>query len=293
MNREDETLKKQGLFIGLVTLDAIYLSAGVPQNNQKIVATDSTINAGGPATNAAIAFSYLGNQSTLVGAVGQHPLTAIIYGELERYGVAIADLDPHRTEPPPLSSIIVTQATGDRAVISINATKSQILGDRLPLDSWEQFNIVLIDGHQMSVSQRIAQISHAQTIPVVLDGGSWKPGLETLLPFVDYALCSSNFYPPNCHNASEVFTYLANLGIPHIAMTNGENPIQYLSQGIPGWVEVPKVKVIDTLGAGDIFHGAFCHHILQEPFPRALASAAKIASDACQVFGARPRNNLT
>ncbi len=293
MNREDETLKKQGLFIGLVTLDVIYLSAGVPQNNQKIVATDSMINTGGPATNAAIAFSYLGNQATLLGAVGQHPLTAIIYGELERYGVAIADLDPHRTEPPPLSSIIVTQATGDRAVISINATKSQILGDRLPLDSWEKFNIVLTDGHQMSVSQRIAQISHAQTLPIVLDGGSWKPGLETLLPFVDYALCSSNFYPPNCHNASEVFTYLANLGIPHIAITNGENPIQYLSQGIPGWVEVPTVKVIDTLGAGDIFHGAFCHYILQEPFPRALASAAKIASDACQVFGARPRNHLT
>ncbi|MCT7955688.1 sugar kinase [Laspinema palackyanum] len=293
LKRDDETLKKQGLFVGLVTLDMIYLTAGVPQNNQKIVASDSMINAGGPATNAAIAFSYLSNHSTLLGAVGQHPLTAIVYEELEQYGVAIADLDPHRTEPPPLSSIIVTQATGDRAVISINATQSQILGDRLPLDSWSKFNIVLIDGHQMSISQRIAPISHAQTIPVVLDGGSWKPGFETLLPFIDYALCSSNFYPPNCHNASEVFTYLAQLGIPHIAITNGENPIQYLSQGIPGWVEVPKVKAVDTLGAGDIFHGAFCHYILQETFPRALASAAKIASSACEVFGTRQWMNLT
>ncbi|MCT7982352.1 sugar kinase [Laspinema sp. A4] len=293
LKREDKTGQKQGLFVGLVTLDVIYLTAGVPQNNQKLVATDSMINAGGPATNAAIAFSYLGNHSTLVGSVGQHPLTAIVYEELERYGVAIADLDPHRTEPPPLSSILVTQATGDRAVISINATKSQILGDRLPLDSWEKFNIVLIDGHQMSVSQRIAQISHAQTLPVVLDGGSWKPGFETLLPFVDYAICSSNFYPPNCHNASEVFTYLAHLGIPHIAITNGEKPIQYLSQGISGLVEVPQIKSVDTLGAGDIFHGAFCHYILQKSFPQALAAAAKIASSACEVFGTRPWMHLT
>ncbi|MBO0350572.1 sugar kinase [Phormidium pseudopriestleyi FRX01] len=293
LNPDDKTLKKQGLFVGLVTLDVIYLTAGVPQNNQKIVATDSMINAGGPATNAAIAFSYLGNHSTLVGAIGQHPLTAIVYEELEQYGVAIADLDPQRTEPPPLSSIIVTEATGDRAVISINATKSQILGDRLPLDSWSKFNIVLTDGHQMSVSQRIAQITHAQTIPIVLDGGSWKPGFENLLPFINYALCSSNFYPPNCHNSSEVFTYLANRGIPHIAITNGENPIQYLSQGIPGWVEVPKVKALDTLGAGDIFHGGFCHYILQETFPQALASAAIIASDACQGFGTRHCMTLT
>ncbi len=289
----DEPRKKQGLFVGLVTLDMIYLTAGVPQNNQKMVASDSMIHAGGPATNAAIAFSYLGNHATLLGAVGQHPLTALVYEELARYEVAIADLDPHRREPLPLSSIIVTEATGDRAVISINATQSQIWGDRLPLDSWEQFNIVLIDGHQMSVSQQIAQISHAQTVPIVLDGGSWKPGFETLLPFVDYAICSSNFYPPNCHNASEVFTYLAHLGIPHIAITNGEKPIQYLSQGIQAAVEVPQVKSVDTLGAGDIFHGAFCHYILQQPFPQALASAAKIASRACEVFGTRHWMNLS
>ncbi len=286
-------MAKQGLFVGLVTIDVMYLTAGVPKNNQKIVASDSIINAGGPATNAAIAFSYLGNQPTLLGAVGKHPLTAIVYEELERYGVAIADLDPNRTEPPPLSSIIVTEATGDRAVISINATKSPILTDVLPLDSWDNFNIVLIDGHQMSVSQLIAQISHAQNIPIVIDGGSWKPGFEKILPFVCYAICSSNFYPPNCYNSSQVFTYLSNLGIPHIAITNGEKPIQYLSNGLQGSLEVSKIKAVDTLGSGDIFHGAFCHYILQETFERALAGAAKIASRACESWGTRHWMNLT
>jgi sugar/nucleoside kinase (ribokinase family) len=41
------------------------------------------------------------------------------------------------------------------------------------------------------------------------------------------------------------------------------------------------------MGAGDIFHGAFCHYILQESFPDAIASAAKIASHSCQFFGTR------
>jgi sugar/nucleoside kinase (ribokinase family) len=280
-------MKKQGLFIGLVTLDIIYLAAGVPTNNQKIVASDSIINTGGPATNAAIAFSYLGNHSTLLGAVGRHPLTAIVSEELERYGVVLTDLDPHRTTSLPLSSIMITEATGDRAVISINATQSQILPDALPLESWEKFSIVLIDGHQMPVSQWIAPLCSRRNIPVVIDGGSWKPGLETLLPFVDYAVCSSNFYPPNCQNISEVFTYLSQLGIPHIAVTNGEHPIEYLSNGLRGAIPVPPINPIDTVGAGDIFHGAFCHYILQESFPEALASAAKIASYACEGFGTR------
>ena len=57
----------RGLFVGLVTLDLIYLANSAPQNNQKIVATDYTVAAGGPATNAAVTFSHLGNQATVLG----------------------------------------------------------------------------------------------------------------------------------------------------------------------------------------------------------------------------------
>ena len=77
------------------------------------------------------------------------------------------------------------------------------------------------------------------------------------------------------------------MGIPHIAITNGEKPIQYISQGTNGWVEVAQINPVDTLGAGDIFHGAFCHYILEESFIDAIALAAKIASHSCQFFGTR------
>jgi len=278
---------KSALFVGLITLDLIYLADSPPQNNQKLVATDYTVAAGGPATNAAVAFSHLGNQATVLGVLGSHPMTQLIYTDLENYQVAIIDLDSNKDTPPPVSSIIVTQSTGERAVISINAMKTQANITSIPANILENIDIVLIDGHQMGVSQIIAQMAKKQNIPVVIDGGSWKPGFAEILPFVDYAICSANFYPPHCQNQEDVFAYLQNFNIPYIAITQGENPIQYLNSGQFGVVNVPRIQPVDTLGAGDIFHGAFCHYILGTGFIEALALASNVSAKACQFFGTR------
>ena len=202
---------QRGLFVGLITLDLIYLADSAPKNNQKIVATDYTLAAGGPATNAAVTFSYLGNQAQVLGVVGSHPMTQLIRGDLANYQVAIADLQPTMNTAPPVSSIIVTQATGERAVVSINAAKTQASSASIPPDILQDIDIVFIDGHQMAVSHSIAQMAKAKNIPIVIDGGSWKPGFEQILPFVDYAICSANFYPPNCHTEEDVFAYLGDL----------------------------------------------------------------------------------
>jgi sugar/nucleoside kinase (ribokinase family) len=277
----------RGLFVGLVTLDLIYLADSPPGNNQKVVATDYTLAAGGPATNAAVTFSYLGNQTQLLGVLGCHPMTQLIRGDLANYQVAIADLQPSMSTAPHISSITITQSTGERAVISLNAVKTQATATSIPANILQDIDIVLIDGHQMAVSQRIVAMAKAENIPVVIDGGSWKPGFEEVLPFADYALCSANFYPPGCNTEVEVFTYLSQWNIPYIAITHGENPITYLSASGMGTVDVPQVTCVDTLGAGDIFHGAFCHYILQSSFTDALALSATIATDSCRFFGTR------
>ncbi|NEN93920.1 MAG: sugar kinase [Okeania sp. SIO3H1] len=280
-------MTKTGLFVGLITLDLVYLTTTYPEKNQKIVAADYTITAGGPGTNAAVTFSYFGNQTTLLCGLGNHPITHLIRADLEKQNVTIQDLDKNRSDPPPVSSIITTQNTGDRAVISINATKSQISKELIDPEIIHNVDIVLIDGHQMAASLKVAQLAKSKNIPIVIDGGSWKPGFEEILPFVDYAICSANFYPPNCESQEEVFAYLANQNIPHIAITQGEKPIKYLSQGKFGNVEVPKVNAVDTLGAGDIFHGAFCHYIFDGEFTEALANAVNIAAHSCKYFGTR------
>ena len=278
-----------GLFVGLVTLDLIYLAQSPPKNNQKLVAEDYTVAAGGPVTNAAVAFSYLGNNAQILGAVGCHPMTQLIERDLANYQIEIIDFNPTTENPPPVSSIIVS-SKGERAVISINAVKNQANIDAISADILQDIDIVLVDGHQMKLGCAIASLAKAENIPVVMDGGSWKPGFDGLLPFVDYAICSANFCPPN-RTTEEVFTYLNQFGIPHIAITHGEKPIEYLSQNLSqnqiNILDVPKIQAADTLGAGDIFHGAFCNYVLQEEFTTALEKSAKIAALSCQSFGTR------
>jgi sugar/nucleoside kinase (ribokinase family) len=280
-------MSKHGLFIGMVTLDLVYLTAGLPNNNQKIAAIDYTVTAGGPATNAAVAFSHLGNQATLLSVLGSHPITNLIQVDLTDRGVAIADLEPTRCEPPPVSSIIVTQSTGERAVVSLNSAHIQAAKDQIPFSNLQDVDVVLIDGHQMEVGLEIAKQAQSNQIPIVIDGGSWKPGFEQVLSLADYVICSANFYPPNCHSSEDTLTYLSGLGIKQIAITQGEKPIHYVYGDQTDFLEVPQTNVVDTLGAGDIFHGAFCHFILQTDFITALTEAAKIAAYACQFFGTR------
>ena len=274
---------KRGLFVGLVTLDLIYLAEASPLANQKIVAKESAIAAGGPATNAAVAFRALRNSATILGGLGQHPMTQLIRADLEQCGVEMVDLDADRTESPAVSSIVVTEATGDRSVVSMNAVKSQMNRDRIPDHILDRIDVVLIDGHQMQVGAEIARAAKKKNIPVVIDGGSWKAGFEMVLPFVDYAICSANFKPPTDR---ETFEFLASFGIPQIAVTHGNAAIAAW-QTEPFQIEVPQVKVIDTLGAGDFFHGAFCHYVLQESYAIALSNAAKFAAQTCQSFGTR------
>ncbi len=278
----------RGLFVGLTTLDVIYGVPHLPHANEKQVATDLAIAAGGPATNAAVTFRHLGNEATLLSGIGQNPITDLIRTDLIAQQVHCIDLLPDRTDPPPLSSITVTQQNGDRAVVSRNAFNWQASTAQIPKDILNGINIILIDGHQIEASLAIAQSARPQNIPVVLDGGSWKPGLEKVLPFVDCAICSADFFPPGCTTQAEVMQFLKDaIAQPNLAITHGSEPIQYLQADLNGQVTVPLITPVDTLGAGDTFHGAFCHWILQTDFADALAKSSAITALACQQFGTR------
>lgn len=283
---------KYGLFVGLSTLDMVYQVAALPQPNQKVVALEDALTAGGPATNAAVTFAYLGDRPTLLSVLGRHSLIQPIQADLQAHGVVWHDLAPDLDLPPPISSILVTQGTGDRAVVSRNATKTQVAADALPSSIrtaliQRQIDIVLIDGHQMALSGAIATLARQHQIPVVLDGGSWKPGLDTVLPMVDYAICSANFRPQGCADEQEAIAYLQRHAIPHLAITHGGDPIFAFTENNRHTLPVPPIASVDTLGAGDIFHGAFCHFILRQPFLDALQDSACIAAHACQSFGTR------
>lgn len=284
-----------GLFVGLTTLDCLYQAAHPPAADEKVVAAKSLLVSGGPATNAAVAFAQLGskldaaksNHATLLSAVGTHPITSLLKEDLQTYGVNLSDLTPNRQLPPPVSSIVVTAETGERAVVAGNAVDLQIPASELSADILQGIDVVLIDGHQMQVGAQVAQWAKAQNIPVVVDAGSWKPEFETVLEQADVVIASANFFPPECRTTTEVLAYLEDLGVAQMAITRGGEAILYRERGSAGEIPVPSIRAVDTLGAGDIFHGAFCHFHLAHTFEEALLKASRSASFACQYWGTR------
>lgn len=141
----------------------------------------------------------------------------------------------------------------------------------------------------MNVCLAAAKYAQSRGIPVVLDGGSWKEGTEELLNAVDMTLCSSDFTPPGCEGKESTMDYLFRLGVCKIAITAGENPIRYASREESGEIPVPRVSAVDTLGAGDIFHGAFCYYYSTNGgrFRNALECASVVASRSCESAGTR------
>jgi sugar/nucleoside kinase (ribokinase family) len=274
---------KHGLFVGLATLDWIYQADHAPAANEKVVAQQATMAAGGPATNAAVTFSQLGNAATVLAALGHHPLAQLVQDDLARWQVALVDLQPEQLAPPPVSSIVVTAATGERAVVSLNAQRRQWSGALQP--AWlSNIDILLVDGHQMALSEQLVRLARQSAIPVVVDAGSWKPGFEAVLAQADVVIASANFQPPT---QELPMAYLQRLNIPDIAITQGDQPILVHQNGILSQLAVPSVQVADTLGAGDIFHGAFCHYFPDYAFPEALQLASQVAARSCQFFGTR------
>jgi sugar/nucleoside kinase (ribokinase family) len=280
-------MRTKGIFAGLSTIDIIYTVSEPPAKNRKTAAQSQQILIGGPASNAAITFAFLGGSATLVAPVGRHPLSSMIKDECRQFEIDLIDLSPESQEAPPLSSVWV-DAEGQRSVVSANTSGRIIPPARVDTEALAEVGMLMVDGHAMQACKAWADAAKAAGIPVVLDGGSWKNGTDLLLKSVDVAICSADFLPPCCSTHRDVIDFLQAAGVTKIAITHGADPIQFVSSSGSGAIEVPQIEAVDTTGAGDIFHGAFCFDYASGcEFEQALRKAASIASESCRYRGTR------
>ena len=272
------------VFVGRSTLDLVYACARFPEPDGKVDAELSYRAGGGPALNAAVAFAGLGGRARLVSPVGKGPFADEVRQDVGGHGVELLDAAPGQADVLPVSSIVLTGAA--RAIVNQPLpAASGALADAL-IDGLfaERPAIVLSDGHLPELALPVLARARQAGVTTVLDGGSWKPWTATLLPLIDIAVVSSRFRPPG------VADVLAHLGetIPAVAVTGGPHPILWRSGGASGEIVPPRVEAVDTLGAGDIFHGAFCHALANgEDFAASLTAAAAVAARACTHWGPR------
>jgi len=280
-------MASKGIFVGLSTIDLVYSVDRFPAPNAKVAARSQEIFVGGPAANAAAAFRHLGGETTLVTAVGRHKLADLIREEMQERSIRLVDLTPDFDQPPAISSVTVTP-NGERNVVSANAAPVESLPPQIDEEVLQDASILLADGHFMSACLAWAKAARARGIKVVLDGGSWKSGSAELLQCVDTAILSADFRPPGCTTPIEILAFVSGQGVPNIAITNGPDPIRYATGVEQGVIAVPQVAVADTMGAGDVLHGAFCHFASAGfAFRQALEKAGRIASESCRYRGTR------
>jgi sugar/nucleoside kinase (ribokinase family) len=122
---------------------------------------------------------------------------------------------------------------------------------------------------------------------LVLDGGSWKPGTEEIAPLLTAAICSERFSVPGLSSdADSTLAWFAERGVPHVAVTRGPRSILGWDRGRRFEIEIAPIDAADTLGAGDVLHGAFCFHFARaQEFEPALRAASEIATRSCLGHG--------
>lgn len=260
---------------GLATLDLLYRVPAPPRPDEKVVADGLTVDAGGPALNAARTVVALGGRATLVTALGSGPVSALVRQRLA--GVAVVDLAPANWEVP--VSTVMVDGAGSRAVVSTNA-----VGLDAAAPPGFAADALLVDGHLADAALALARQAQARGKPVVLDGGSWKDVAPQLAPLLTMAALSAGFHLPG---GGDPLAWFLRQGAGAALRTNGEHPVEVRQGGRVEHVAVPSVHAVDTLGAGDVFHGALTFALARgAAAPDAVAEACRIAAKSVRHRGA-------
>lgn len=280
----------RGLFVGLTTLDVVHVVDRAPASNEKVTAAAQFLAAGGPAANAAVTFAALGGEATLVTAIGRGSVADVIVADLRSYGVRIVDLTPEDDDRAPVSAVCVTPATAQRSVVSMDATGVAMSapGPAEALDLVRDAAVVLIDGHHPALAVAIAHAARAATIPVVVDAGRWKPVMDALIDVDPHMLCSDDFRVPGTLTADDSARQLRRR-VGTVVTTHGPGAVDWVEHGDEGEVQVPAVHAVDTLGAGDVFHGAYAFALAdgERQLPERIAFAARVAGQRVATMGPR------
>ncbi len=280
-------MQYRGLFIGLTTIDIQYFVDEFPTSNKKIKTDPPDILVGGPATNAAVAFAYLNKKAHLVTALGNNSFSSFVQEDLKRHQIDHIDIIASQKAAPVLASV-VTSANGERNIFTYNP--SEIMAEIQAEQLFDRVKpqVLLLDGFYPAFSLSCAKLARKKQIPVVIDCGSWKPQYVEILNYADVAICSADFFPPGCQTHSDVFSHLEAKGVKKTAISRGEQNILFQEKGDRGEVSIENTPVVDTLGAGDFLHGAFCYYFSENRhFVNALIKAAKLASHSCRYKGTR------
>ena len=277
--------------LGLCALDYTFQVDKYPRLDDKIEAASFSRQGGGPVPTALCALSRLGVQSAFIGKCGKDGEGRFLREELKRFGVNTSGLILDPDSRTPRAFILVEKENGKRTVILDRTETSALSADEFKIDLIKKAKFLLIDGREVETSLTAAMLMKKSGGEVILDAGSPRKNIGDILPYVDHLVVSNRFSIDFTQEVDpgNAALKLAHMGFKSVVITSGSKGcLGATPDGLFYQQEAFEVDVVDTTGAGDVFHGGFIYGLTQGwELPKILEFASAVAAIKCTRLGGR------
>lgn len=279
--------RKRVLCIGLPVRDLMFAVDAVPARGQKVPAERFGQIIGGNALNAAIAVSRLGGTAALTGPMGGAP-EPLLFADLATESIDTTHLVPMPGLVTPISAVMI-DPSGERTIVTFR--DPALWQVTLPPHEvlLNDCDAILVESRCGSFATDLCIAARQRGIPVVVDIDSTISQHEGLLTASSHLIFSDDALQSTAGIADNLkaLQKLATLTTSFLAVTRGPRGALWLDHS-GNAQETPAfpVHVVDTLGAGDIFHGAFALEFANgKSVPEALRFASAAAALKCTRHG--------
>lgn len=277
------------LCAGIAVQDIVMRVQHFPDAGTKVAASDFIITGGGCAANAAVTAARLGGRVTFAGPLGDadDAISSRILAGLAKEGIDCSGIV--RVAGGTASvSLILLDATGEKMIATRRGVK---LGDTLPGDAAKlvaNVDAVLVDNRFPQFVTEVCRAAQARKIPVVIDLDQETKVEDPLLALGTHVVSSTEalFATTGHKDHGQALRALARHLAGFLALTDGPNGVYWLEGGELRHLPAFKIKVVDSLGAGDAFHAGFTLALAEgRTLPDMLRFASAAAALKCTKFG--------
>ena len=276
--------------LGSAVIDMIYGVDELPAQDGKYAVKSFEESGGGMAANAAVIVSRLGGQGIWVGRVGDDDKGRRILDGLrdEKVDVRFSRMEVGATSP---HSVVLKDREGNRAILIYRSADTSTGTDWLPMERLLRTDVVMADNRWVTGALALLAAARSKGIPTVIDidaaGDRRALDMARLADYTIYskpgleALFEGDGLEARLTAASRLSPFAAvTMGADGVLWCRGGQPVEYLS-AFP-------VATEESLGAGDVFHGAFAFAIANHQGEvAALRFAAAAAALKCADSGGR------
>jgi sulfofructose kinase len=275
--------------VGLNATDTLIPVPHYPAAGTKVAFHSADVLPGGQVASAIVACQCWGLKTRYVGKVGDDPAAALHRAEFARAGVEAHLLVALGC--PSQQAFILVDDTGERTVLWKRDERLTLQPDELQRDWIVNARVLHVDGHDTAAAAVAAGWARAAGVPVVADLDELYPGVDALLKNLDYLIASRDI-PGRLMSEPDLRKSLPGLqqrfGCRLAAATLGHEGVLTWDGTRFYYAPAYRVGVVDTTGAGDIFHAGFIYGLLQRwPLQRQLEFACAAAALNCTGHGAR------